>query len=102
MLSKPYKFVDIFSNPDIKEFTHETLIDQMNVRRWEYGKYFLESFTQIMDKTLLSQSINPFQSQENFWDIMYQKMDKIKEPIENYEAVLLLSLIHISEPTRPY
>lgn len=89
LLYQPYKFVDIFRNPDIKEFTHEALIDQMNVRRWEYGKYFLESFSQIMDKTLLNQSLMALQSQENFWDIMYQKMDKIKEPIENYEAVLL-------------
>lgn len=89
LLSQPYKFVDIFRNPDIKEFTQEALIDQMNVRRWEYGKYFLESFSQIMDKTLLNQSLMVLQSQENFWDIMYQKMDKIKEPIENYEAVLL-------------
>lgn len=89
LLSQLYKFEGIFRNPDIKEFTHEALIDQMNVRRWEYGKYFLESFTQILDKTLLNQSIKPIQSQENFWDIMYQKTDKIKEPLENYEAVLL-------------
>lgn len=89
LLSQPYKFEGIFRNPVIKEFTQEALIDQMNVRRWEYGKYFLESFSQIMDKTLLNQSLMALQSQENFWDIMYQKMDKIKEPIENYEAVLL-------------
>jgi hypothetical protein len=93
LLSQPYKFEGIFRNPDIKEFTHETLIDQMNVRRWEYGKYFLESFTQIMDKTLLNQSFKALQGQENFWDIMYQKMDKIKEPLENYEAVLLAYFI---------
>ncbi|CAM4341070.1 hypothetical protein [Flavobacterium terrigena] len=77
------------SNSDVFEFINEALIDQMNVRRWEYGKCFLESFSHIMDKTLLNQSIKSLQSQENFWDIMYQKMDKIKEPIDNYEAVLL-------------
>lgn len=89
LLSKPYKFEGIFRNPDIKEFTHESLIDQMNVRRWEYGKFFLEAFSQIMDKSFMNQSFKALQGQENFWDIMYQKMDKIKEPIENYEAVLL-------------
>lgn len=93
LLSQPYKFEGILRHSDIKEFAHEALIDQMNVRRWEYGKYFLESFSQIMDKTLLNQSFKAFQSQENFWDIMYQKMDKIKEPIENYEAVLLAYFI---------
>lgn len=89
LLSQPYKFEGNFRNSDIKEFTHESLIDQMNVRRWEYGKFFLEAFSQIMDKSFMNQSFKALQGQENFWDIMYQKMDKIKEPIENYEAVLL-------------
>lgn len=93
LLSKPYKFEGIFRNLDIKDFTQEALIDQMNVRRWEYGKFFLEAFSQIMDMTLLNQSFKALQGQENFWDIMYQKMDKIKEPLENYEAVLLAYFI---------
>lgn len=81
------------SSTDVFDFINEALIDQMNVRRWEYGKFFLEAFSQIMDKTFLNSSIKPLQSQENFWDIMYQKMCKIKEPIENYEAVLLAYFI---------
>jgi hypothetical protein len=81
------------SSTDVFDFINEALIDQMNVRRWEYGKFFLEAFSQIMDKTFLNSSIKPLQSQENFWDVMYQKMYKIKEPIENYEAVLLVYFI---------
>lgn len=81
------------SRSDVFEFINEALIDQMNVRRWEYGKFFLEAFSQIMDKNFMNQSIKPLQSQENFWDVMYQKMYKIKESLENYEAVLLAYFI---------
>lgn len=81
------------SSSDVFDFINEALIDQMNVRRWEYGKYFLEAFSEFMDKSLLNQPIKPLQSHENFWDIMYQKMYKIKEPLENYEAVLLAYFI---------
>jgi len=93
LLSQSFNRKDNSSISEIFEFINEALIDQMNVRRWEYGKCFLASFSQIMDNTILNKTIKSFQRQESFWDTMYQKMDKIKEPIENYEAVLLAYFI---------
>lgn len=93
LLSQTFIKNNSSSNSDIFEFINEALIDQMNIRRWEYGKYFLVSFSRIMDNTIVNQSIKSFQRQENFWDIMCEKMSKIKEPIENYEAVLLAFFI---------
>lgn len=93
LLSQSFNRKDNLSISEIFEFINVAFIDQMNVRRWEYGKFFLEAFSQIMDKTLFNESVKLLQSQENFWDIMYEKMYKIKEPIENYEAVLLAYFI---------
>ena len=81
------------NNPDIIEFVQEGLIDQLNVRQWEYGKYFLESFSKFMDSSIISKPIKSTQSRGGFWDLMYKKMDSIKEPIENHEAVLLAFFI---------
>ena len=93
LLSKQYKLGDFFKYPEIKEFTQEALIDQLNVRQWEYGRYFLESFSKIMGSSIVRQPIKSTQSRGEFWDLMYKKMDAIKEPIENYEAVLLAFFI---------
>ncbi len=93
LLSKPYRLGDFFNYPEIKEFTQEALIDQLNVRQWEYGRYFLESLSKIMDSSIVKQPIKSTQSRGGFWDLMYKKMDSIKETIENYEAVLLAFFI---------
>ena len=89
LLSQPHKLVGFINDPDIIDFTQEALIDQLNVRQWEFGKYFLESFSKIMDNFIIKQPIKSSQSRGEFWDLMYKKMDIIKEPIENHEAVLL-------------
>lgn len=93
LLSQSYKFEEIMNNPDIIEFVQEGLIDQLNVRQWEYGKYFLESFSKFMDSSIISKPIKSIQNQEEFWVKMYQIMVKIKEPIEKYEPVLLAYFI---------
>ena len=93
LLSQQYRFEDFFNYTDIKEFTQEALIDQLNVRQWEYGRYFLESFSKIMGSLIIKQPIKSTQSSGEFWDLIYKKMDIIKEPIENYEAVLLAFFI---------
>lgn len=93
LLSKSYKIDNVLLDPYIKEFTSEALIDQMNIRQWEYGKNCLQSFSKIIDETIPNQPLQTNQGQGNFWDIVHQKMTKIKEPIENHEVVLLAFLV---------
>ena len=93
LLSQQYRFGEFFNYTDIKEFTQEALIDQLSVRQWEYGMYFLESFSKIIGSSIVKQPIKSSQSRGEFWDLMYKKMDIIKEPIENHEAVLLAFFI---------
>lgn len=80
------------SDKNLNEFVEEALIDQMNIRQWEYGKYFFQSYSNILDSSISYKKMQGNQSNQNsakFWDNLYDKMDSIKEPIENYEAVLL-------------
>lgn len=87
-----FKLVTVGSDENLNEFVEEALIDQMNIRQWEYGKYFFKSYSNILDSSISYKKIQGNQSNQNsakFWDNLYDKMDSIKEPIENYEAVLL-------------
>lgn len=87
-----FKLVTVGSDENLNEFVEEALIDQMNIRQWEYGKYFFQSYSNILDSSISYKKIQGNQSNQNsakFWDNLYDKMDSIKEPIENYEAVLL-------------
>ncbi len=87
-----FKLVSVGSNKQLNEFVEEALIDQMNIRQWEYGKYFFQSYSNILDSSVLHQKKQRNQSNQNLaqlWDNLYDKMVDIKEPIENYEAVLL-------------
>lgn len=87
-----FKLVTVGSDKNLNEFVEEALIDQMNIRQWEYGKYFFTSYSNILDSSLSNKKIKENQSNQNsakFWDNLYHKMVNIKEPIENYEAVLL-------------
>ena len=87
-----FKLVTVGSDKNLNEFVEEALIDQMNIRQWEYGKYFFQSYSNILDSSLSNQKIKENQSNQNsakFCDNLYHKMVNIKEPIQNYEAVLL-------------
>ena len=90
--NQSFKLESVGINEQLNEFVEEALIDQMNIRQWEYGKYFFQSYSKILDSSKSNQGNQGNQSIQNlaqFWDNLYDKMDKIKEPIENYEAVLM-------------
>lgn len=87
-----FSLVKVGIDKNLNEFVEEALIDQMNIRQWEYGKYFFQSYSNILDSSISHKKIKVNQSNQNsakFWDNLYDKMERIKEPIENYEAVLL-------------
>lgn len=87
-----FMLVTVGSDEHLNDFVEEALIDQMNMRQWEYGKYFFQSYSKILDSSKSNQKNQGNQSNQNlvqFWDNLYDKMDRIKETIENYEAVLM-------------
>ncbi len=87
-----FKLITVRNDKYLNEFVEEALIDQMNIRQWEYGKFFFKFYSNILDSSIPHKKIKGNQSNQNsgkFWDNLYDKMVNIKEPIENYEAVLL-------------
>lgn len=91
LLSKTYTNENILLRPEFTYFTDEILFSQMNIRRWEYGRYFLENFASKMEVT--KKNTLGIANNGDFWGVMLDKMTKIKTEIDNYEAVLLAYLL---------
>lgn len=91
LLSKNYTNENILLKPEFSYFTDEILFSQMNIRRWEYGRCFLENFANKMEVT--KKNTLGIANNGDFWDVMLNKMTKIKTELDNYEAVLLAYLL---------
>lgn len=91
LFSKPYTNENSLLKPEFVYFADEILFSQMNIRRWEYGRYFIENFANRMGVT--KNSALGIATNANFWDVMLDKMTKIKTELDNYEAILLAYLL---------
>jgi|GEM_PF-5827198 len=89
----------ILGNENLSEFVEETLINQMNIRQWEFGKFFFDKisarFTMNNKKWLsVEKQISRLLKKDNdYWTNLSKKINELKSQIEYHEAMLLYFLI---------
>jgi hypothetical protein len=98
LLHKEYKIKDILKNQDVRSFAEEGLIDLMNVREWEYGRFFLQKLFSILTDHLTwklnEQGISSIlKDNENHMSIMAKKIKLTNTNLESDEKFTLIFVL---------
>ncbi len=95
LLQNEYKIRGILYNEDILSFVEEALIDLMNIRQWEYGRFFLQKlFLIVLDNSTWEKEekniLNALTNKEDYMSIMAKKINKTNTFLNLREEFVLI------------
>lgn len=95
LLQKEYKIRGIVHNEYITSSVEESLIDLMNIRQWEYGRFFLQKFFLIASENSTWKKeekniLNALTNKEDFMSIMAKKINKTNTFLNLREEFVLI------------
>lgn len=95
LLQNEYKIRGILYNEDILNFVEEALIDIMNIRQWEYGRFFLQKLFMILSDNPTWEKeerniLNALTNKEDYMSIMAKKINKTNTFLNLREEFVLI------------
>ena len=94
--NKSYRISEMIINEELNDFVHLALIDYMIIRKFEYGKFFLNEWSkQFFDLDGYSLSMNVveiiriFRTKEDALKMLCDKLLKKNPDLSDYEVLFL-------------
>ena len=94
--NKSYRLSEMIFNEELNDFVHLALIDYMIIRKFEYGKFFLNEWSKLffnLDEYSLSlnvaEIIGVFRTKEDALKMLCNKLLKKNPDLLGYEVLLL-------------
>ena len=94
--NKSYRIYEMIFNEELNDFVHLALIDYMIIRKFEYGKFFLNEWSKLffnLDGYSLSMNvveiIGVFRTKEDALKMLCNKLLKKNPDLSDYEVLFL-------------
>ena len=94
--NKSYRTYEMIFNEELNDFVHLALIDYMIIRKFEYGKFFLNEWSKLffnLDGYSLSMNvaeiIGVFRTKEDAFKMLCDKLLKKNPDLSGYEVLFL-------------
>ena len=96
--NETYQLKNIFGNSEILEFVDSALIDYMNIRNLEYGKYFIQNLTNLFSKSINLKSYSveikkALEKDTDYLNLIGEKIINSKIKLDTFEELLLVFVI---------
>lgn len=96
--NKSCKMDNFYKDEELFNFRQTALLDYMNIRNWEYGRFFIQNLSKLLfdpfKLKLHSSSIkNSLEKDENYLKKIGEKIIETKTNLETHEQLLLVFVI---------